>query len=125
MSVVLRLEGQRKYRQGWTGSVLRSAVPSRAEPHRRHRVNRSSGERSHMALDIDYIANVTCDLCRIPSPTGYTHLATDHVRALVTDLGLPVQVTTKGSLVVRLPSADAGPGRLLSAHVDTLGAMVK
>jgi len=39
--------------------------------------------------------------------------------------GLPVQVTTKGSLVVRLPSADAGPGRLLSAHVDTLGAMVK
>lgn len=78
-----------------------------------------------MPIDTDYIANLTADLCRIPSPTGYTHLATARVLDEVAALGLTVTVTNKGSLVIGLPSAESGPGRLLSAHVDTLGAMVK
>ena len=78
-----------------------------------------------MPIDTDYIANLTADLCRIPSPTGYTHLATARVLDEVAALGLTATVTNKGSLVIGLPSAESGPGRLLSAHVDTLGAMVK
>ena len=78
-----------------------------------------------MQIDVDYIANLTADLCRIPSPTGYTHLATDRVLEEVRALGLTATVTTKGSLVIGLPSVSTGPGRLLSAHVDTLGVMVK
>ena len=78
-----------------------------------------------MAPDVDYMAEVTSDLCRIPSPTGFTHLATDRVLQLISDIGLSASRTIKGSIVVKLPSANAGPGRLLSAHVDTLGAMVR
>jgi putative aminopeptidase FrvX len=44
---------------------------------------------------------------------------------MVADLGLAIRTTPKGSLVVTLPSPETGDGRLLSAHVDTLGAMVK
>jgi len=78
-----------------------------------------------MALDVEYMTRVTCDLCRIPSPTGYTHLAVAKVQELVGELGLDVVVTNKGSVVIRLPGPDQEPGRMLSAHVDTLGAMVK
>jgi putative aminopeptidase FrvX len=78
-----------------------------------------------MQNEVDYIVDLTVDLCRIPSPTGYTHLATARVLDEVNALGLTAAVTTKGSLVIGLPSASTGPGRLLSAHVDTLGVMVK
>jgi putative aminopeptidase FrvX len=79
------------------------------------------------AVDGRYMLDATAELCRIPSPTGYTRQATDWVAARFHELGLEVRRTVKGSLVVGLPGAadpNAG-GRLLSAHVDTLGAMVK
>jgi putative aminopeptidase FrvX len=80
---------------------------------------------SSVRADVEYMVQATAELCRIPSPTGYTHLVTDHLEEMIGELGLPVAVTPKGSLVVSLPSAKSGEGRLLSAHVDTLGAMVK
>jgi putative aminopeptidase FrvX len=79
------------------------------------------------AVDGRYMLEATAELCRIPSPTGYTRQAMDWAEARFQELGLAVRRTTKGSLVVNLPDA-ADPiagGRLLSAHVDTLGAMVK
>ena len=66
------------------------------------------GQGSFMALDVEYMTRVTCDLCRIPSPTGYTHLAVAKVQELVGELGLDVAVTNKGSLVVGLPGSDEG-----------------
>jgi putative aminopeptidase FrvX len=68
----------------------------------------------------------TAAICRIPSPTGLTRAAIDHVAAELTALGLPVRRTRKGALIADLPGGDtARGGRTLSAHVDTLGAMVR
>src|SRR5687768_14478350 len=68
----------------------------------------------------------TAALCRIPSPSGFTRAAIDHVEAELERLAIPVRRTIKGALVAPFPEADAqSGGRTLSAHVDTLGAMVK
>ena len=79
------------------------------------------------AVDGRFMMETTAALCRIPSPTGYTAVAVAYVEDRFTELGLEVRRTVKGSLVATLPgSADhASGGRLLSAHVNTLGAMVK
>jgi putative aminopeptidase FrvX len=69
----------------------------------------------------------TADLCLIPSPTGFTRGVVDEVAKRLEAHGLSVQRTVKGSLVAAFPGNESrtGAGRLLSAHVDTLGAMVK
>jgi putative aminopeptidase FrvX len=77
------------------------------------------------APDVDFMVDTTVELCQIPSPTGFTHQLTSRLVEMVGEIGLEAIVTVKGSLVVALPSAGRGDGRLLSAHVDTLGAMVK
>lgn len=77
-------------------------------------------------VDGAYMLEQTAALCRIPSPTGFTRAAVDHVAAELTALGLPVRRTRKGALIAELPGGDASlGGRTLSAHVDTLGAMVR
>jgi putative aminopeptidase FrvX len=69
----------------------------------------------------------TADLCRIPSPTGFTGSVVDEVARRLEAFGLEISRTVKGSLAGSLPgnSERRGEARLLSAHVDTLGAMVK
>ena len=80
---------------------------------------------SPVQADVEYMVQATADLCRIPSPTGFTHMVTERIEEMLGEVGLVAKPTTKGSLVVALPAASSGDGRLLSAHVDTLGAMVK
>ncbi|MCC6703337.1 MAG: M42 family metallopeptidase [Thermomicrobiales bacterium] len=75
-------------------------------------------------VDGDYMLNLTADLCRIPSPTGYTHRAVERALAEAEALGLEAVRTNKGSILIPLGGTGAG-GRLLSAHLDTLGLMVK
>jgi putative aminopeptidase FrvX len=79
------------------------------------------------AVDGRYMLETTAELCRIPSPTGYTDEAVAFVRDRLGDLGLETRLTVKGALVATLPGGGdpAAGGRVLSAHVDTLGAMVK
>jgi putative aminopeptidase FrvX len=77
-------------------------------------------------VDGQRMLELTAELCRIPSPTGYTAAAVDWADRLFTAAGATTSRTVKGSLVARLPGGkDNQPGRLLSAHVDTLGAVVK
>jgi putative aminopeptidase FrvX len=68
--------------------------------------------------------DLTAALCRIPSPTGYTARVTEHAGGVADNLGLTVERTIKGSLVIPLGGEGEG-GRVLTAHVDTLGLMVK
>lgn len=65
------------------------------------------------------------DLVSIPSPSGYT----DHVIKFVEDYVNNLQVSNKrnrkGGLIATLPGQNNNEHRMLTAHVDTLGAMVK
>lgn len=79
---------------------------------------------SFPAVDGQYMLETTAALCRIPSPTGYTSRATAYTIGLANKLGLSVEVGNKGSLLIPLGGEGSG-GRVLSAHIDTLGVMVK
>ena len=81
-------------------------------------------DRPAFVIDVDRIVQDIVDLCAIPSPTGYTARSQAWVADQLRAMGLPVVETAKGSVVATLPGG-SGEGRMLSAHVDTLGAMVK
>ncbi len=84
------------------------------------------GGRDLSAVDGHYMLETTAALCRIPSPTGYTREAVVFVEEQLAGFGLSVRRTVKGALVASFGSAASEGGhRTLSAHVDTLGAMVK
>ena len=73
----------------------------------------------------EYLKQHLLKLLNTPSPTGSTDRAIDLVEAEFSSLGLPTQRTTKGALIATLSGPSSGPAKALSAHVDTLGGMVK
>lgn len=65
------------------------------------------------------------ELTSIPSPTGYTNNIMDYVYNKVENLGFKVERLNKGSILVSVMGIDNTKSRILSAHLDTLGAMVR
>lgn len=74
--------------------------------------------------DIEYMTDKLVTLCKIPSPTGDTREAVEWIKAQFEGLGYKPVITNKGGLLVSIPGKKQGMERGLSAHVDTLGAMV-
>lgn len=74
---------------------------------------------------MNYINNTIEKLLNIPSPTGYTHKAIDFVKSEFEKLGIKTQLNNKGGLIATIDGKNAEKAITLSAHVDTLGAMVK
>lgn len=73
---------------------------------------------------MDYLGRVLADLIGTPSPTGDTAWAISFVEQELTNLGIESQKTNKGALVAKIPGLKDDRPRALSAHVDTLGAVV-
>lgn len=71
----------------------------------------------------DYMLDQLFRLTSIPSPTGMTNEATAYLMAELTHLGFRPERTRKGTVTVCL--GGSGHPLLLSAHVDTLGAVVR
>ncbi|MEJ9229310.1 M42 family metallopeptidase [Peribacillus butanolivorans] len=65
------------------------------------------------------------ELVSIPSPSGYTDQAIKYAAKFMESKQVPYQITNKGALLATLKGEDDTRHRLLTAHVDTLGAMVK
>lgn len=65
------------------------------------------------------------ELVAIPSPTGFTEEIIQHIENVLNEMGLETSRTRKGALLTTLPGKNNEEHRLLTAHVDTLGAMVK
>ncbi len=73
-----------------------------------------------MKLDLSLLENIF----NMDSPTGYTHNIIDFLEQEVKELGYEVEKNKKGNLVVTVEGkTDYTLG--LSAHVDTLGLMVR
>lgn len=70
----------------------------------------------------EYILDQLKTLMAIPSPTGMTNGASAYLMAELTRLGFKPQCSPKGTVVCDL--GGNGHGVLISAHVDTLGAVV-
>ncbi|WP_335869869.1 M42 family metallopeptidase [Bacillus sp. 2205SS5-2] len=65
------------------------------------------------------------DLVSIPSPSGYTEEVIAYVERFLENSSAELKRNRKGGLIVSLKGKDDEKQRMLTAHVDTLGAMVK
>lgn len=72
----------------------------------------------------DIAVKKTLELLAIDSPSGYTGKIEKYVMKEFTELGYDVKHSKKGGVLVDLGGKDAKEAVLLSAHADTLGAMV-
>ncbi len=72
---------------------------------------------------IEYTVEQIVKLCNIPSPSGFTKRVQAYLIEELAFLGYTPQLTNKGSVIVCL--GGEGHGLVLSAHVDTLGLMVR
>lgn len=78
------------------------------------------------AIDPDYLLNILTGLLNTPSPTGFTEQAISYLEAALEEFpDLKLSRTRKGALVAAWEGADSTAPRALTAHTDTLGAMVK
>jgi putative aminopeptidase FrvX len=77
-------------------------------------------------INTDYMLEFLTGLLNTPSPTGYTHRAAAYIEDALKELPfLEVRRTRKGALVAFWRGESSSAPRALTAHVDTLGAMVK
>ena len=73
---------------------------------------------------IDYVIQSLETLVNIPSPTGFTHSAIAFVEKEAHAMGYATELLNKGGLIITVPG-QSSTILGLSAHVDTLGAMVR
>lgn len=64
-------------------------------------------------------------LVSIPSPSGNTAKVIQFVENYLKELNVETKRNRKGGLIATLPGKNNNEHRMLTAHVDTLGAMVK
>ena len=75
-------------------------------------------------ISTEYLTKTLVDLLNTPSPTGDTEYAISFVQQELEYMGVPTRLTVKGALVAEIEGLKADQPRGLTAHVDTLGAMV-
>ena len=76
---------------------------------------------NHSKKRLEAVAQLT----KIPSPSGYTGLIMDYMINYLKEEGISVQQTPKGGLLASFPGKETQRHRFITAHVDTLGAMVR
>lgn len=77
-------------------------------------------------IDTEYLLQFLTDLLNTPSPTGFAHQAITLVEQSLAEFPeLQVTHTRKGALVATWAGKSSAAPRALTAHADTLGAMVK
>jgi putative aminopeptidase FrvX len=78
-----------------------------------------------LEISSEYLTRFLEDLLNTPSPTGDTEYAIGLIQAELESFGIVTQRTRKGALLAHLPGLLEDAPRALSAHVDTLGAIVQ
>jgi len=74
----------------------------------------------------EYLLGFLSGLLNTPSPTGYTDEAIQYIRQALSAIPqIKLDLTRKGALLVTIPGDRDDAPRALTAHTDTLGAMVK
>lgn len=78
-------------------------------------------------VNTQFLLDFLTRLLNTPSPTGFSEPAISYTEQVLKELpGVALSRTRKGGLLATLPGEDDGEApRALTAHADTLGAMVK
>ncbi len=78
-----------------------------------------------MSLNLQSLLQRLEKIVNIPSPSGYTEEALAAIFSELSQFDLPIEITNKGAIIAKVEGQEKNRARLLTAHVDTLGAMVK
>jgi putative aminopeptidase FrvX len=82
-------------------------------------------ERSITMTTINETVQLIKELVEIPSPSGNTNQVITFVENYLKNANVKMKRNRKGGLLVTIQGADNEQHRMLTAHVDTLGAIVK
>ena len=92
----------------------------------RHISTRERGEiEMTTAFDEKRIVELLKRLVETPSPSGYTEKVMELVTKEMDGIGVAHKKTNKGAIIATIEGMETTRHRLLTAHTDTLGAMVK
>ena len=72
---------------------------------------------------MEYAIQGILDLCRIPSPSGFTHKAVEYLLKELKKMHY-APITTRKNAVICVLGGKGNP-LVLAAHIDTLGAMIR
>lgn len=72
-----------------------------------------------------YVKDLVAEIFSIPSPGGDTSTITQRLRKEFESMNIPVTTTRKGAVMGTIIGENDEEHKLISAHVDTLGAVVK
>ncbi|MBD1551416.1 osmoprotectant NAGGN system M42 family peptidase [Pseudomonas typographi] len=75
--------------------------------------------------DIHYLQRVLLEMLAIPSPTGFTDTIVRYVAERLEELGIPFELTRRGTLRATLKGRKSSPDRAVAVHLDTIGAAVR
>lgn len=75
--------------------------------------------------DLNYLQRVLLEMLAIPSPTGFTDTIVRYVAEQLDELGVPFEMTRRGTIRATLQGRLNTPDRAVSAHLDTIGALVR
>ncbi len=73
----------------------------------------------------DYLHSILVEILTTPSPSGYTHNIISLIKKNVEKFGYSVKLSKKGAATISIEGLNSEKKIGLSAHVDTLGAMVR
>ena len=76
-------------------------------------------------IDLDYVLKISKELIDIPSVVGFTDEVTKRVEKEIKKYGLKSFYTKKGALIATVDGEDNKEAKMISAHVDTIGGIVK
>ena len=75
--------------------------------------------------DLKYLQKVLLEMLAIPSPTGFTDTIVRYVAERLEEIGIPFELTRRGTIRATLKGEQNSPDRAVSAHLDTIGASVR
>ena len=75
--------------------------------------------------DLNYLQRVLLETLAIPSPTGFTDTIVRYVAERLQELGIPFELTRRGTICATLKGRQDSPDRAIAAHLDTIGASVR
>lgn len=78
-----------------------------------------------MDFNKDYVLGISKQILKIDSPSGYCKYVIDFLEKECTDLGYSFSRTNKGNGIISIKGNSSEKTIGLSAHVDTLGLMVR
>lgn len=88
-------------------------------------MNISKGVTVLLNINTQETMKLIANLVSIPSPSGNTNEVITFVEKYLAELQIPMYRNRKGGLIATIEGKNSSKHRMLTAHVDTLGAMVK